>query len=167
MLIDTRRFSERTRRLLGTADTHTNDAEAWERTNTTQGDQGSRYAHHGSTRMFELDNDCGLSFTEASHGVRSSTCRLAEYRMVPSDVCDAKQPVLRTAGGPEVDVTVAARPSGWVARVVALSIVRASRRPIMASARRSAGCVSTVWYHPTCVMPNSRCSGRFVGRRPA
>ena len=25
-----------------------------------------------------------------------------------------------------------------------------------ASARRSAGCVSTVWYHPTCLMPNSR-----------
>ena len=34
--------------------------------------------------------------------------------------------------------------------------VRASRRPVMASARRSAGCVSTAWYHPMCVMPNSR-----------
>ena len=112
MLIDTRRFSERKRRLLGTADTHTNDAEAWERTNTSQGDQGSRYAHHGSTRMFELDNDCGWSFTEASRGVRASTCRLTENRTVPPDVCDAKQPVLRPAGGPEVDVTDAASPLG-------------------------------------------------------
>ena len=26
--------------------------------------------------------------------------------MVPPDVCDAKQPVLRPSGGPEIDVTV-------------------------------------------------------------
>ena len=35
--------------------------------------------------------------------------------MVPPDVCDAKQPVLRPSGGPEVDVTVAASPPRVVA----------------------------------------------------
>ena len=44
-------------------------------------------------------------------------------------------------------------------------VVRASRWQVIASSRRSAGCVSTVWYHPTCVMPNSRCSGRQAGPR--
>ena len=49
--------------------------------------------------------------------------------MVPSDVCDAKPPVIRPSGGPEVDVTVAASPlGGRIARVVALSIVRAHSR---------------------------------------
>ena len=32
--------------------------------------------------------------------------------MVPPDVCDAKQPVIRPAGGLEVDVTDAASPLG-------------------------------------------------------
>ena len=46
----------------------------------------------------------------AGNRVLSSISRLCEHRMVPPDVCDAKQPVLGPSGGPEIDVTVAASP---------------------------------------------------------
>ena len=49
----------------------------------------------------------GRSSSEVAHRVRSSIWRLCEHRMVPPDVCDAKQPVLGPSGGPEIDVTVA------------------------------------------------------------
>ena len=36
----------------------------------------------------------GRSVAEVAHRVRSSIGRLCEHRMVPPDVCDAKQPVI-------------------------------------------------------------------------
>jgi hypothetical protein len=48
--------------------------------------------------------------------------------MVPPDVCDAKQPVLRPSGGPEVDVTVAASPP---------RVVRFEHREILSGGRPS------------------------------
>ena len=57
----------------------------------------------------------GRSSSEVAHRVRSSIWRLCEHRMVPPDVCDAKQPVLGPSGGPEIDVTVAASPPRVVA----------------------------------------------------
>ena len=50
-----------------------------------------------------------IRVADVIHCVRSSLSRLSKHHMVPSDVCDAKQPVIGPSGGPEIDVTVADR----------------------------------------------------------
>ena len=45
------------------------------------------------------------------------------------------------------------------------AVVASSRRMVIVPVRRSAGCVSTAWYQPTCVMLNIRPAGRQAGPR--
>jgi hypothetical protein len=52
----------------------------------------------------------GLSLAAVAHRLLSSISRLHKHRVVPSDVCDAQDPVPRPSFGPEIDVTVAAKP---------------------------------------------------------
>ena len=45
------------------------------------------------------------------------------------------------------------------------AVVASSRRSVSVSARRSGGCVSIIWYQPTCAMLNIRPAGRQAGPR--
>jgi hypothetical protein len=47
----------------------------------------------------------GLTVTNVRYNIRSSTRRLPEHRMVPSDVCDGQEQSRSTSGGREVDRT--------------------------------------------------------------
>jgi hypothetical protein len=47
----------------------------------------------------------GLTVTDVSYNIRSSTRRLPEHRMVPADVCDGQDQARSTSGGREVDLT--------------------------------------------------------------
>jgi hypothetical protein len=47
----------------------------------------------------------GLTVTDVSYNIRSSTRRLPEHRMVPTDVCDGQEQARSTSGGREVDLT--------------------------------------------------------------
>ena len=47
----------------------------------------------------------GLTVTDVSYNLRSSTRRLPEHRMVPADVCDGQEQARSTLVGREVDLT--------------------------------------------------------------
>jgi hypothetical protein len=111
--------------------------------------------------LLKGDHNDAQTISGGGHRVRSSTSRLPKHRVVPADVCDAQYPVLRPSYGPDIDVTVAVSPP---------RASRLSRRSLWSNAngrsslevRRPTGCLSTVWYQPTCVMLNTRYSGRLT-----
>ena len=99
------------------------------------------------------------SLAEVDHRLCSSISWPPKHCMVSTDVWYAQFPVLWPSGGPDIDVTVA-RALSLPLMVSESPVVDTWRRLPAASARRPGGCISTVWYHTTCEVLNSRYSGR-------